>query len=489
MVQLRGYQKKLIADINSAIDAGAQAPVAVSTTGSGKTTVFSEITANEVADGKTVVVLAHRRELINQNADRLQLFGLDPARVMPGGRPGDGRSFVASVQTLQNRLGEIPEPDLLICDEAHHAPAGQWSAIRAAWPNARYIGFTATPIRSDGRGLRESFDAMVLGPSTRWLMDQGFLVPCEILMPDVPDLTGVKRRMGEFDPLALAQALERSKVVGNAAATWRRHFPTGGRAVAFCCSVAHARHVAAQFQAVGIAAAVLTGSDKEKDRDATLAALATGAVEVVCTVEVISEGFDLPDLDAIIWLRATESLGFWLQGCGRALRPAPGKTRALILDHVGNTYRHLYPDEPHVWTLDGRKAKPRAETHTEDGHALSLVRCGHCFTMHPTAPVCPRCGTVHPPDERIPAARAGQLRAISAEEVKRAAQAAKEAAAKARKAEEAACETMQDFIALGVRRRYSDPVGWARVRFHLREKRKRRSIEVPWKVDADGWPL
>jgi superfamily II DNA or RNA helicase len=489
MVQLRDYQEKGVAAVRGAFEAGAKAPAFVLPTGGGKTTMFGEMARRTVDKGRRVVILAHRRELINQAADRLQRFGLDPARVMPGGRPGDGRSFVASVQTLQNRLGEIDEPDLLIVDECHHAPAGSWANIRAAWPNARYVGFTATPIRSDGRGLREAFDTLVLGPTARWLTDNGFLVPCEILMPDIPDLTGVKRRMGEFDPLALAQALERSRVVGNAAATWRKHFPTGGRAVAFCCSVAHALHVATQFQAAGIAAAVLTGSDKEKDRDATLAALATGAVEVVCTVEVISEGFDLPDLDAIIWLRATESLGFWLQGCGRALRPAPGKTRALILDHVGNTYRHLYPDEPHEWTLDGRKAKPRAETHTEEGHALALVRCGRCFTMHPTAPVCPRCGTVHPPDERIPAFKAGQLRAISAEEAKARALAAKEAAAKARKAEEAACETMQDFIALGTKRHYADPVGWARVRFHLREKRKRRTIEVPWKVDADGWPL
>ena len=489
MVRLREYQENGVAAVRGAFEAGAQAPAFVLPTGGGKTTMFGSMSKDEVDAGGRVVILAHRRELITQAADRLELFGLHPARVMPGGAGGDGLSFVASVQTLQNRLGEIQEPDLLVVDECHHAPAGSWANIRAAWPNARYVGFTATPIRSDGRGLRESFDALVLGPSTRWLTDQGFLVPVDIRMPDLPDLTGVKMRMGDFDPLALANALERSKVVGNAVATWRRHFPTGGRGVVFCCSVAHARHVAALFNAGGIAARVLTGSDKQVDRDATLAALATGAIEVVCTVEVISEGFDLPDLDAIVWLRATQSLGFWLQGCGRALRPAPGKTQALILDHVGNTWRHLYPDEPHEWSLDGRKAKPRSETHTEEGHALSLVRCGRCFTMHPTAPVCPRCGHVHPVDERIPAARAGVLRAVSAAEVKAKAAAAKAAAAKARKAEEAACKTLQDFVDLGARRRYPNPLGWAHVRFKLREKRQRQTVQTPWRVGADGWPL
>lgn len=391
------------------------------------------------------------------------------------------------MQTLKGKLGDFQEPDLLIVDEGHHAPAGTWAGIREAWPNALYVGFTATPIRSDGRGLRESFDALVEGPSVKWLTDQGFLVPVDIVMPDVPDLTGVPRRGQDWDPLALADALDRGRIVGNAARTWRRHFPTGGRGVAFCVSVAHARRVAAEFNAQGIRAVVLTGADKQEDRDACLAGLACGATEVVCTVEVIAEGFDLPALDAVIWLRPTQSLGFWLQGCGRALRPHGDKTKALILDHVGNTWRHLYPDEPHQWTLDGRKGKPKAETHTEAGEALSLVRCAKCFTMHKTAPQCPRCGFLHAVDERIPAARAGELRRISAEEVKRLAAEAKAAAAKERKKEEAACQTLEDLIALGKRRGY-DP-GWARKQQHMRDKRKRVTVATPWRVDATGWPI
>lgn len=449
--------------------------------------MFGHMAQAAVAKGKRVVVLAHRRELITQAANRLELFGLKPARVMPGGGLGDGRSFVASVQTLKGRLGEVPEPDLLVVDECHHAPAGSWAGIRAAWPNAKYVGFTATPIRTDGRGLRESFDTMVLGPSAKALTAQGHLVPFEVLAPSLPDLTGVPRRGGDFDPLALAEALERKRVVGDAVRTWRAHFPHGGRAVAFCASVAHAQRVAQAFNQARIPAAVLTGEDRQEDRDATLAGLACGTIEVVCTVEVINEGTDIPALDAVIWLRATESLGFWIQGCGRAARPHGEKTHALILDHVGNAYRHFWPDEDHEWTLDGRKARPRAETHTEDGQALSLRRCGRCFTMHPTAPHCPRCGFTHPPDERIPAARAGALRALAAEEAKAAAKAAKEAAARQRKAEESGCKTLEDWIALAKKRGYAP--SWAHVRHSLRSKRQGPRPAPPPRVAADGWPL
>lgn len=486
MVALRDYQAKGIADIRGALAAGAKAPCFVLPTGGGKTTMFGSMSHSAILKGRRVMVLAHRRELITQAANRLELFGLNPARVMPGGRPGDGRSFVASVQTLKGRLGEIPEPDLLVVDECHHAPAGTWSAIRQAWPNATYVGFTATPIRTDGRGLRESFDAMVLGPTAKALTAQGHLVPFEVLAPSLPDLTGVPRRGGDYDPLALAEALERKRVVGDAVRTWRAHFPHGGRAVAFCASVAHAQRVAAAFNQARIPAAVLTGEDRQEDRDATLAGLACGTVEVLCTVEVISEGFDLPALDAVIWLRATESLGFWIQGCGRAARPHGDKTRALILDHVGNTYRHWWPDEEHQWTLEGRKAKPRAETHTEDGQALSLLRCPHCYTMHPTAPVCPRCGFKHAPDERIPAARAGALRALAAADAKAAAQAAKEAATRQRKQEERACASLDDWKALGKKRGHKP--SWAHVQWKIREGYKRPKAPPPM-VGADGWPL
>lgn len=417
-VRLRDYQEHGIADLRAAIADGARAPLYVLPTGGGKTTVFGELSRRSIVKGRRVVVLAHRKELVEQAAGRLRLLGLNPGLIMPGGTPGDGSSYCASVQTLVRDIGAIEPPDLLICDEAHHAPAGSWQAIRQAWPNATYLGVTATPIRLDGRGLGDAFDRMVLGPSARELTERGYLVPADVFCPSVPDLAGLRTRCGDWTTADLEKAIAESSIVGDAVQSFRQHVPSGS-AVAFCASVAHARVTAAAFEAAGIRAAVLTGGDKKEHREAVLDGLASGAIRILCSVDVISEGFDLPDIRAAILLRPTKSLGLYLQQVGRALRPADGKTAAIILDHAGNALRHGLPAEDRQWSLDGIQAGARETTHTEGGEALSVRQCLTCYAIHPSGPVCPYCGTGHPRDDRIPRQRAGELRRLEAEEAAR----------------------------------------------------------------------
>jgi superfamily II DNA or RNA helicase len=129
-VQLRDYQEKAIAEVRGAMVQGARAPLLVLPTGGGKTTIFAEVIRRAVGKGKRAVVLAHRRELITQAASRLRAFGLNPGLIMPGGEPGDGSVYAASVQTLVRDIGSIQAPDLLVVDEAHHAVAGSWAAVR-----------------------------------------------------------------------------------------------------------------------------------------------------------------------------------------------------------------------------------------------------------------------------------------------------------------------------------------------------------------------
>jgi superfamily II DNA or RNA helicase len=463
-VQLRDYQEKAVAELRAAMAAGARAPLLVLPTGGGKTTIFAEIVRRAVAKGKRAVVLAHRRELITQAASRLRTFGLNPGLIMPGGTPGDGSVYAASVQTLVRDIGSVPAPDLLIIDEAHHAVAGSWATVREAWASAACLGVTATPVRLDGRGLGDAFDAMVLGPSARELTDRGFLCPVDVFAPSVPDLAGVRSRGGDWTPADLERALARSGVVGDAVRTYGTTFPGGAvPTVVFCASVAHATAVSAAFRAAGYRFEVLTGSDRRDRREGVLAALAAGDVAGICTVDLVSEGFDLPDLRCAVWLRPTKSLGLWLQGTGRVLRPAPGKGRAVVLDHAGNALRHLLPTFPHQWGLDGVRARPRSQTHTEDGEALSIQRCPACFQIHETAPVCPHCGHEHPPDTRVPVERAGELRRLEEEEAAR--------IREAQRAEEKGDKTIEDWLKIARERGYSTK--WAHIRHGLRTGRRR----------------
>ncbi|WP_328589763.1 DEAD/DEAH box helicase [Cereibacter johrii] len=234
----------------------------------------------------------------------------------------------------------------------------------------------------------------------------------------MPDLAGLRTRCGDWTTADLEKAIAGSSVVGDAVESFRRNVPTGS-GVAFCASVAHARVAAAEFDAAGISAAVLTGADKREHREAVLEGLASGTVRVLCSVDVISEGFDLPDIRAALLLRPTQSLGLYLQQVGRALRPSDGKIRAVVLDHSGNALRHGLPSEDREWSLEGIQAAAREMTHTESGEALSVRQCLTCYAIHPAGPVCPYCGTEHPRDERIPRQRAGELRRLEAEEAAR----------------------------------------------------------------------
>lgn len=459
--RLRPYQQQAITDLRAAVSAGALAPLYVLPTGGGKSVIFTALASGALARGRRVVVLAHRRELVAQGAAHLARAGLHVGIIAPWATADPSApAQVASVQTLVRRLDATPEPDLLVIDEAHHAAAGSWRAIREAWPKAIAVGVTATPIRLDGAGLGEVFDALVLGPSARELTADGYLVPAEVWCPSVPDLAGVRTRGGDWSPEDLERALERSAIVGDAVASFQQHVPDG-TAVAFCVSVAAARSTAAAFNASGIQAAVLTGDASGTSRQGVLDDLSAERIRVLCTVDVVSEGFDLPQIAAAILLRPTKSLGLYLQQVGRALRPAPGKTRAIILDHAGNALRHGLPSEDRDWSLDGiqrRHGRPAAD----DDEAVSVRQCMSCYAVFETGPVCPFCGSVPAPTKRELREREGELRLLAEREAAR--------VAAVRQAEERRTETLEDLLRIEKERGYKK--GWARLRWAIRQKRR-----------------
>ena len=391
---LREYQARAVEAVRDAYRGGSRAPLLVMPTGAGKTVVFSHVAATAAGRGRRVLVLVHRRELIRQSSLKLRDAGVSHGIIAPGHTAQPELVQVASVQTLQRRLGDrrYQAPDLIVVDEAHHAVAGQWATVLAAYSQARILGVTATPERLDGKGLGVEaggcFDAMVLGPAVGDLIEGGYLTPARVFAPaEAPDLSAVKTVRGDYDAGALADEMGKPQIVGNAVEHYARH-AAGLPAILFSPSVAHAEATAAAFRDAGWRAVAASGATPAAERDAAIAGLATGAVQVLCSCDLISEGLDVPAVGAVILLRPTKSLGLYLQQVGRGLRPMAGKSALVVLDHAGNTLRHGMPDAARAWSLAGRERKGKREA----GEIEAARQCPTCFAVHAPAPECPECG-------------------------------------------------------------------------------------------------
>lgn len=454
---LRPYQLSAITSLRSAYRQGARAPLLVLPTGGGKTCIAADILRSLSDRGRMGLMLVHRRELIHQTAAKLTLAGVEHGIIAAGVLATSAAVQVASVQTLARRLDRIDwTPDLIVIDEAHHATAGQWRAILERWPDTPRMGITATPCRLDGRGLSQMFDTLVLGPSVSHLIFCEFLTPARIYAPpQVADLAGLRRRGGDFTPEQSAERLDRPTVTGDAIAHYQKLAP-GQPAIAFCCTTQHAEHVCAQFVSAGIRAATLLGTTPQPIRDQLVADLGRGQLQVLVTVDVVSEGFDCPSASVAVLLRPTQSLSLYLQQVGRVLRPAPSKTHATILDHVGNVHRHGFPDDPRDWSLqDGIRRGTRGPA------APSVRTCGTCFAAFKPAPICPMCGANCAPEPRRQLRQVGgELKELQREGVRQ------------RTAERRKARTLEDLIAVGRARGMRNPVGWAR---HVHNARQQRT--------------
>ena len=451
-MNLRPYQATLYADITAALAAG-QKPLTVSPTGSGKTVLFSYLATHTDA---RVCILMHRAELIEQTSRAL---GDHPHGMIQSGRAPNphARIQIASVQTLVNRLDRY-QFDLIIVDEAHHTTAGTYRRVIDAYPGAALMGVTATPCRLDGTGLRDAgFTDLILGPSVSELTAAGYLTPARVYAPASVDLSGIRSARGDFVRGDLAAACDKPAITGCAITHYTRFAP-GAPAIAFCVSVAHAEHTAAEFRAAGYNAASIDGKMTSLERRRLIGALASGGLHVLTSCDLISEGVDVPVVACGIMLRPTQSLALWLQQIGRCLRPAPGKTHAVILDHVGNTLRHGLPDAAQAWSLDAPKRKPKA---ADAGEAPVRI-CLECFRCHAPRPTCPYCGFEYPAKPREIEVVDGELSLFEA------AWAAAKPVLPGR-IEESQARTLEDFQRIAEERGYKP--GWAYHRWQARQRK------------------
>ena len=386
-MKLRAYQSTGLTSIRESLREGSHAPLYVLPTGGGKTIVFSEVARGARAKGNRVLILVHRREILEQTLSKLWSFGITAGQIAPGMPQTHELVQVAMVQTLRNRLARIPRPDLIVIDEAHHALADNtWGKVLAYWRDVPRLGVTATPERLDGRGLGESFDTMIEGPSIHTLIADGWLSVPVIYRPpnEVVERFHVKR--GDFDKTEQTEAMSRKTIVGDVIEHYREHL-NGAPTVAFCVSVDHAKLMAEQFRQAGYRSEAIWGNMERRKRDAIIGGMRDGSMQVVCSCDVISEGVDVPAMAGAILLRRTMSLAVYLQQAGRALRVDPGKKRAVILDHVGNYYLHGHVLAERQWSLDSGKRDPRKE------EPPTTTTCPKCYGVWPGRPrTCPSCG-------------------------------------------------------------------------------------------------
>ncbi|MGE4259239.1 MAG: DEAD/DEAH box helicase [Candidatus Babeliales bacterium] len=394
-MELRDYQVRDVEKIRQAYQEGYRRILYVAPTGSGKTVLFGFIALSAMQKKRTTCILAHRRELVKQTAEKILAWDIKAKTIMGNTDYSNSLVSVASIQTLARRLKNYSF-DFLIEDEAHHSVSSTYQSIHAAYPEAKILGVTATPLRLDGRGLIESYDKMIIGPSIQELIDQGYLCRPRVFAPSTPDMTGIKNIGGDFDKNTTELLMDKPSITGDAIAHYLKHCP-GERALAFCVSVKHAKDVAYQFTANGIKSESIDGSMSDGERAWRLDALASGKLKVLTSCELIGEGLDIPAVTAVIMLRPTLSLSVYLQQIGRALRPADNKPYAIILDHAGNTHRHGLPTEPREWTLEGR---PKGKRRSQLRDGPEIRQCPKCFYVHEPQPICPNCNHAYQIKER-----------------------------------------------------------------------------------------
>jgi superfamily II DNA or RNA helicase len=400
-MELRDYQNDVVQRMRESFARGNRRIVLQAPTGAGKTVIASNMIESAADKGKRVLFLAHRRELVHQCADKLLAFGVEHGVIMAGEfLQYDYEVQVASIDTLRARALDsdripLPKADLIFIDEAHRSLAPTYLRIMNEYPNAAIIGMTATPCRTDNRGLGDVYEDIVRCPSVAELTKQGHLVPCKYFAPSVPDLTGIKVTAGDYNAAQLEKAMDQRKLVGDVITHWLE-LAEGRPTVVFASGVKHSLHLRDEFVRAGVSAVHIDGEMSREDRDKAIKGIREGRYKVVTNCMVLTEGFDEPALSCCVMARPTKSLSLFLQMAGRTLRPASGKEDTLLIDHSGNVYAHGLVKADRDWPLVTSKVLPKDHKHKIEARVARTITCTNCSHVYEGQLVCPHCG--HKPE-------------------------------------------------------------------------------------------
>ena len=404
MFELYDYQEEGIAAIRREFKKGKRKIIYQLPTGGGKTIMMGFMAKSAAEKGRRTWFVVHRKQLLDQAHDKLMGMDIPCGQIKPKSKLVDAPVKVVMVQSALARINSIKElglePHNIIFDEAHHCGAATYGKIIRAFPDAMIIGLTATPERPDGKGLVLSgFESIVSGPSTKELIERGFLAPYRIFVPpNNINLDRVRTSEGDYNLKDLAKEMDIEGVIpklsGDALEHYIKHL-SGKRALGFTINVNHAIKMAEFFRQNGIPADYIDGEMSDRERRVRLEAFSNGDLLVLFSCDLIGEGFDVPACEGVLLLRPTKSLVLYLQQCGRGLRSDPDNPDkvAIIIDHANNSDAHGLPDDDRDWSLEGKKKRKKSAG--DDVNVLRLKVCPGChLKMAISVAKCEYCGHV-----------------------------------------------------------------------------------------------
>lgn len=345
--------------------------------GSGKSVMIAEVVKKAVEKSSHILFIVHRKELIQQITKTLLRHDVDLNHV-----------DILSEKRAKNILNELTQPNIILTDETHHSRAKTYTEIYEYFPQALRLGFTATPWRSNGKGFTDIYNEMVEGPSVEWLINNNRLADYDyksIVMADTSKLK--KSSTGDYTKKSMDEAIPKA-IYGDIVGNYRK-YANGQKTILYAHSVEASKEIAEAFQIQGINATHVDATTKPVEREQIMEDFRNGIIKVLCNVDLISEGFDVPNCTCVILARPTDSLVLFMQQAMRSMRYQPNK-KALIIDHVGNYARHGLPDTKHSWKayFKGSKKKKKASE-----NEVGLTSCDECFAVYEnTLSACPECG-------------------------------------------------------------------------------------------------
>lgn len=377
--KLRPYQEEYINQAKQALIDGYKAPCLVAPCGAGKSMIAGALTKMTADKGNYVLFIVHRKELCDQIEATFEWWKI----------PKD-KYQVSMVQTVSRRLSKQTKPQLIITDEGHHGLASTYIKVYDYFSDVPRISITATPVRLSGKGLKDVNDKLIEIVNAKWLIENGFLAPYKYYAPNLIDTSVLKMGSNkDYSKNSVDAEMTKQAIYGDVVSHYKK-LANGEQAIVYCHSIEASKRIIEEFESDGIQSEHIDAKTPKNERDDIIQRFKNGETKILSNVDLIGEGFDVPDCSTVIMMRPTKSLSLYIQQSMRGMRFKEGKT-AIIIDHVGNVHEHGFPDDEREWSLKGN---PNGQSEFKDDGTLKIKQCENCFAAYENtgSRECPFCG-------------------------------------------------------------------------------------------------